>query len=100
MIGQIPVYNVSARTKLKVDASCPRVNEVWSKREINNRRFLQSLTEDATIDHTEKTCNIFVEARKYNVAVANRRNRHGAHMGGNGIDVEGKARIVRRVMLF
>ena len=46
MFGRIPAYGISARTKLKVHMSGPSVEEVWSKRKTNNRRLLQSLTED------------------------------------------------------
>ena len=43
--------------------------------------------------------NVFLEAHRDNVAVADGRNRHGAPVKGGGADVEGEARVVRRVSL-
>ena len=55
--------------------------------------------DDATDDLTENADNANLETHTDDVAVADGRTRHGAPMKGGGIDVEGEARIVRRVSL-
>ena len=39
MIGKIPAYGVSARTKLKVSTTGPSVSKVWSSRITNNHKL-------------------------------------------------------------
>ena len=46
MVGEIEVYDVSARPKSKVDLTCNTVDELWTRRKANNRRLFFSVTED------------------------------------------------------
>ena len=55
--------------------------------------------DDATDDLTENAGNVFLEAHRDDVAVADGRNGHGAPMAGRGVDVEEEAWVVPRVSL-
>ena len=46
MVGEIEVYDVSARPKSKVDLTCNTVEELWTRRKTSNRKLFFSVTED------------------------------------------------------
>ena len=58
MIGSIPPYGISARTKLTVDTTGPNVKEVWSSRKVSNHKLVQEIAEDV---NSEEIFNAVLE---------------------------------------